>query len=69
MQNLPNDDWRQGYGYQFWRMTHGAYKMSGAHGQWVIVIPDKDAVIVLTSFNSAGQKLTDSLWKNVYPLL
>ena len=69
VQNLPNDDWRQGYGYQFWRMTHGAYKMSGAHGQWVIVLPDKDAVIVLTSFNSAGQKLTDSLWKNVYPLL
>ena len=69
VKNLPNDDWRQGYGYQFWKMTHGAYKMSGAHCQWVIVIPDKDAVIVLTSFCSNGQKLTDSIWKNIYPLL
>ena len=69
VKNLPNDDWRQGYGYQFWRMTHGAYKMSGAHCQWVIVIPDKDAVIVLTSFCSGGQKLTDSIWKHIYPAL
>lgn len=69
VENLPNNDWRQGYGYQFWKITHGAYKMSGARCQWVIVIPDKDAVIVLTSYCSNGQKLTDSIWKNVYPLL
>ena len=66
---LPTSDFYQGYGYQFWTCTHGAYRMSGAYGQWVIVIPDKDAVIVVTSYNSAGQKLMDLVWKYVYPSL
>lgn len=68
-ENLPNDDWRQGYGYQFWRCTHNAYRMAGAHNQWVIVVPEKDAVIVVTSFCSAGQKLMDSIWANVWSQL
>lgn len=66
---IPTSDFYQGYGYQFWRCTHGAYRMSGAYGQWVIVIPDKDAVIVVTSYNTAGQKLMDLVWKHVYPSL
>ena len=69
IENLPRDDKRQGYGYQFWCLTHNAYRMAGAHGQWVIVIPDKDAVVVVTSFCSNEQKLTDSIWKHIYPLL
>ncbi len=68
-ETLPTSDFYQGYGYQFWTCTHNAYRMSGAYGQWVIVIPDKDAVIVFTSYISAGQKVMDLIWKYVYPAL
>ena len=38
-------DWVQGYGYQMWMCRHNAYRADGANGQYIIVIPDKDAVI------------------------
>ena len=66
----PTSDFYQGYGYQFWTCTHGAYRMSGAYGQWVFVIPDKDAVIVLTGYTaSGGQQLMNLIWDNIYPAL
>jgi len=45
----PKSDWDQGYGYQFWRCRHGAYRGDGAFGQYCIVMPDQDAVIAITS--------------------
>ena len=48
-------DWKQGYGFQFWRCTHNAYRGDGAGGQFCIVIPDKDVVLALT----ADTKLLD----------
>jgi hypothetical protein len=55
---VPNDqeshakigiDWQQGYGFQFWRCTHNAYRGDGAAGQLCVVIPDQDAVIAITA--------------------
>lgn len=63
------NDWLQGYGYQFWTTTHNAYRMTGSFGQWVIMIPDKNAVIVTTAHFSAGQKQMNLLWEYVYPNL
>jgi CubicO group peptidase (beta-lactamase class C family) len=34
----PNRDWEQGYGYQFWRCQHGAYRGDGAFGQYCVVL-------------------------------
>ena len=31
----PNNDWNQGYGYQFWRCRHNIYRGDGAGGQIV----------------------------------
>ena len=45
----PKSDWDQGYGYQFWRSRHGAYRGDGAFGQFCIVLPEQDAVIAITS--------------------
>lgn len=42
-------DWRQGYGYQFWRGRHQTYRGDGVFGQWCIVMPEQDAVLVITS--------------------
>ena len=38
-----------GYGYQFWRCRHGAYRGDGAFGQLVVVMPEQDAVFVGTA--------------------
>ena len=45
----PKSDWDQGYGYQFWRCRHGAYRGDGAFGQYCVVLPEQDAVIAITS--------------------
>ena len=38
--SAPTSDWDQGYGYQFWRCRHNAFRGDGAFGQYCIVIPD-----------------------------
>ena len=45
----PNNDWNQGYGFQFWRCRHGAFRGDGKDGQFCIVIPDKNVVVAITS--------------------
>ena len=40
-------DWMQGYCYQFWRCRNNAFRADGAYGQYIIVMPDKDAVIAI----------------------
>ena len=42
-------DWGQGYGYQFWKCKPGCYRGDGAYGQFCIVVPEKNAVIAITS--------------------
>jgi CubicO group peptidase (beta-lactamase class C family) len=44
-----------GYGYQFWMSQHG-YRGDGAYGQYCLVLPDEDAVVVMTAqTRSAGR--------------
>jgi CubicO group peptidase (beta-lactamase class C family) len=62
-------DWRQGYGYQFWQCRHGAYRADGAKGQFCIVMPDQDAVIVLTSETDNDQHILDLIWKHLLPAM
>ncbi|MBL8162239.1 MAG: serine hydrolase, partial [Anaerolineae bacterium] len=45
----PNNDWAQGYGYQFWHCRHGAYRGDGVFGQYCIVMPEQDAVLAITA--------------------
>jgi hypothetical protein len=42
-------DWSQGYGYQFWRCRHAAYRGDGVFGQYCIIMPEQDAVLAMTS--------------------
>ncbi len=44
-----SNEWLQGYGYQMWRCRQGAFRADGASGQYILVFPDKDAVIVTTA--------------------
>ncbi|MBC8876289.1 MAG: serine hydrolase [Planctomycetes bacterium] len=65
----PNSDWDQGYGYQFWRCRHGAYRGDGAFGQYCIVLPEQDAVIAITSGVKHMQSVLDLVWDKLLPAI
>lgn len=63
-------DTNRGYGYQIWRCKpEGSYRMDGAHGQFVIVLPEQNAVIVITGHCSQTQKELDAVWQHILPTL
>ena len=59
-------DWKQGYGYQFWRSRHG-YRGDGASGQYAIVLEEQDIAIAVTSCVDNMQAELDVLWKKLLP--
>ena len=65
----PLSDWDQGYGYQFWRCRHGAYRGDGAFGQYCIVLPEQDAVIAITSGLKDMQGVMNLVWDKLLPAL
>ncbi|SDO12299.1 CubicO group peptidase, beta-lactamase class C family [Paenibacillus sp. yr247] len=62
-------DWAQGYGYQFWKCRHGAYRGDGAFGQFCIVLPEQDAVIAITSGLEDMQAVLDTIWEHLLPAM
>lgn len=64
-----SSDWLQGYGYQFWRCRNNAYRADGAYGQFIIVMPEKDAVVVLTSEAPDMQDEINLVWKYLLPAM
>lgn len=67
--NDSESDWAQGYGYQFWRCRHNAYRGDGAFGQYCIVMPEKDAVIAITSGVGDMQAVLNHVWENLLPAM
>lgn len=65
----PHSDWDQGYGYQFWRCRHGAYRGDGAFGQFCIVLPEQDAVIAITSGVRDMQSVLNLVWDKLLPAM
>ncbi|GAB3641615.1 serine hydrolase domain-containing protein [Spirosoma arcticum] len=63
------NDWLQGYGYQFWRCRHDTYRGDGAMGQYCIVLPNEDAVVAITSETADMQAILDAVWNHVLPAL
>lgn len=73
---VPNDqeghskigvDWTQGYGFQFWRCTHNAFRGDGRSGQLCIVIPEKDAVVAITADTNSFQTEMNAIWDHLWP--
>jgi CubicO group peptidase (beta-lactamase class C family) len=65
----PESDWEQGYGYQFWRCRHNAYRGDGAFGQFCIVLPEQDAVIAITSGLKNMRAVVTLVWDKLLPAL
>ena len=65
----PDSDWEQGYGYQFWRCRHDAYRGDGAYGQYCLVLPAQDAVLAITSCVVDMQAVLNVAWQHLLPAL
>ena len=67
----PNEqnDWLQGYGYQFWRCLHNAYRGDGAFGQFMVVMPEQDAVVTINAEAGNMQSELDLVWDHLLPAL
>ena len=63
-------DWHVGYGYQMWACrVPGAMRIDGMWGQYVVIMPDKDAVGVMTTLCTERAVQMDAFWVNVYEQL
>ncbi|MFC0626722.1 serine hydrolase domain-containing protein [Kribbella deserti] len=69
---LPLPDWSHnpdflcGYGYQFWLSRHG-YHGHGAFGQYCVVVPSHDLVIVVTGAVEQEDGLPGLFWERLLP--
>ncbi|MBV9863990.1 MAG: serine hydrolase [Abitibacteriaceae bacterium] len=65
----PQSDWEQGYGYQFWRCRHGAYRGDGMYGQFCVVLPEQDAVVAITAGTGDLQGVLNVVWDHLLPAM
>ena len=63
------NDWMQGYGYQMWRCRHNAFRADGANGQYILILPDQDAVIVTTADIPNMRQELNLIWDCLLPVL
>ena len=66
--SAPTSDWDQGYGYQFWRSRHG-YRGDGAFGQYMLILPEQDAVVAITSGVRNMQSVMELVWTKLLPAM
>jgi hypothetical protein len=64
-----SSDWLQGYCYKFWRCRHNAFRADGAYGQFIVIMPDQDAVIVITSETADMQDELNLVWQYLLPAM
>ncbi|HHU39759.1 MAG TPA: beta-lactamase family protein [Propionibacterium sp.] len=60
-------DWSQGYGWQVWHDTRGGYRGDGAFGQFGVLLPAQDAVLVTTAATERMQEVLDEVWASLVP--
>lgn len=64
-----SSDWLQGYCYQMWRCRNNAFRGDGAFGQYMIVMPEKDAVMAITCETADMQNEINLVWQYILPAL
>lgn len=62
-----SSDWLQGYCYQMWRCRHNAFRGDGAFGQFMIVMPEQDAVLAITAESADLQEEINLVWDYLLP--
>ena len=64
-----DNDWAQGYGFQFWRCRHNAYRGDGAFGQLCVVLPAQEAVVAITAGTSDLGGVLNLVWEHLLPAM
>lgn len=68
IENGKNDSsWGYGYGFQFWLNPPGGFRADGAFGQYSMVLPKLDAVVVITSQSIATKDTMQVVWDVLLP--
>ena len=62
-----SSDWLQGYGYQMWRSRNNSFRADGAFGQYILVLPEQDAVIAINSEVQDMQAAMNLVWQYLLP--
>ena len=58
-------DWAQGYGYQCWMCRYpGSFRADGAYGQFGVVFPDLDLIVILTTATEQTQEELSACRRN-----
>lgn len=61
-------DWKQGYGFQYWMcVPKGVFRADGAFGQFGIVCPKEDVVVIITSSSSNTYDVLTTVWEELLP--
>ena len=62
-------DWNQGYCYQIWRCRNNGFRADGKDGQFIVVLPDQNAAVVLTANIGDMQAELNLIWEHIFPAL
>lgn len=62
-------DWAQGYAYQMWCGQNNSVRLDGMAGQFVVLFPDKDAIVVFTANARNTQKELDLMHDYLVPAI
>ncbi|MFT3875805.1 MAG: serine hydrolase domain-containing protein [Propioniciclava sp.] len=60
-------DWAQGYGWQVWLDRHGGHRGDGALGQFGLLMPAHDALLVTTARTDSMQGVLEAAWDHLLP--
>lgn len=52
-----------------WRCRHNAFRADGAAGQYIIILPELDAVIVVTADLEDMRREINLIWQTILPAL
>ena len=67
---VPPTDGNQGYGYQVWQSKWpGSYRADGAMGQYTVVVPQEDLVVVILGMKLYGHEELACIWNQLMPSL
>lgn len=62
-------DWKEGYGFQFWRSRHDTFRGDGACGQFIIFLDKFNTVITINSGMANMGMVLNEVWNILLPKL